>query len=114
MELHEPTKQRQHATPNAFTNVVREPRAEGLDLFQHAATKDKVAAEYLDLLQSLPDGALEASFRGFVLKPRLQTKVERLDELEKQHPDIGERSMDLQSARVKARRAGREEAALRR
>ena len=114
MELHEPTKQRQHATPNAFTNVVREPRAEGSDLFQHAATKDKVAAEYLDLLQSLPDGALEANFRGFVLKPLLQTKVDRLDELEMQHPDIGERSMDLQSARVKARRAGREEAALRR
>ena len=89
-----------------------EPRAEGLDVFQHAATKDKVAAEYLDLLQSLPDGALETSFRGFVLKPRLQAKVERLDELEKQHPDIGERSMDLQSARVKARRASREEAGL--
>ena len=89
----------------ANSQASRRLRANELDLFQHAARKDRVAAEYLKLLQNLPAGALELSAQGLLLKPRLQAKLDRLAELEKQHPDIGERAMDLQSARVKTRRA---------
>jgi hypothetical protein len=80
----------------------QEPAA---DVVSGSVAPPEIVAEYLDTLQSLPDGAMQLHEDGMILKGDLEDKVQRIDAIEAQYPSILEQSGDLQSERVQKSRA---------